>query len=375
MAGTACCGFPISSSTWATLRAILRTVRRNPGAERRTRRGKDNYAHVGTLSNLKEDGKYIGSPDAGQDWHTDMSYRDVMGFVNVLYGIRIPRRNGVPLGGTEFSNMHMAYEALPADIKTRLADATATHNFEKFWEHMRRDKASDAPADDRGTAPPPSAGGASAVPHASDHRPEGAVLQSRLHHADQRTRRSARATRCWNTCSHFQLEPRFRHTHTWTENDLLVWDHLGTIHRAIADYGPDEIRLMRRCQVMATKVFDPEFLRPVRELATRRLHSCAGSDSTTEGRTAYGSLNGDTVSEISGEPWGAHAATGKTHKLADVKLEVPVIPRTFYAAGINYAAHIREMAEKRGVQPVFPGEGRHRLPRQQRADRAMARTW
>src|SRR5438874_9240150 len=75
---------------------------------------KENYADVGTLSNLKEGGSYVGLPDAGQDWHTDMSYRDVMGFVNVLYGIRIPRRNGVPLGGTEFSNMHMAYEALPA---------------------------------------------------------------------------------------------------------------------------------------------------------------------------------------------------------------------------------------------------------------------
>ena len=106
---------------------------------------KDNYAHVGTLSNLKQDGKYVGLPDAGQDWHTDMSYRDVMGFVNVLYGIRIPRRNGVPLGGTEFSNMHAVYEALPADIRTRLADATATHNFEKFWEHMRRNKASERP--------------------------------------------------------------------------------------------------------------------------------------------------------------------------------------------------------------------------------------
>jgi taurine dioxygenase len=92
----------------------------------------ENYAHVGTLSNLKEGGKYIGSPDAGQDWHTDMSYRDVMGFVNVLYGIRIPRRNGVPLGGTEFSNMHAAYDALPAELQTRLADATATHDFEKF---------------------------------------------------------------------------------------------------------------------------------------------------------------------------------------------------------------------------------------------------
>ncbi len=33
---------------------------------------------------------------------------------------------------------------------------------------------------------------------------------------------------------------------------------------------------------------------------------------------------------------------------------MPVIPRTFYAAGINYAAHIREMAVKRGETPKFP---------------------
>jgi taurine dioxygenase len=46
-----------------------------------------------------------------------------------------------------------------------------------------------------------------------------------------------------------------------------VWDHLGTIHRAIADYAADEIRLMRRCQVMATRVFDPDFLRAAQEIA------------------------------------------------------------------------------------------------------------
>ena len=100
---------------------------------------------VGFLSNVMEDGRYIGLPDAGQDWHTDMSYRDVMGFVNVLYGVTIPRRNGTVLGGTEFSNMHAAYEGLPDDVKTRLRDATAVHDFEKFWEHMRRDKASTRP--------------------------------------------------------------------------------------------------------------------------------------------------------------------------------------------------------------------------------------
>ena len=75
--------------------------------------------------------------------------------------------------------------------------------------------------------------------------------------------------------------------------------------------------------------------------------------STTAG-TSYGSLNGDTVTEVSGEPWSGPTPTGATFHLSDVTLEVPVIPKTFYCAGINYATHIREMAEKRGVKPVFP---------------------
>ena len=75
---------------------------------------------------------------------------------------------------------------------------------------------------------------------------------------------------------------------------------------------------------------------------------------TANDKTAYGSVAGDTVTEIAGEPWGDATPTGATHKLAAVKIEIPVIPRTFYAAGINYAAHIREMAHKRGVEPVFP---------------------
>src|SRR5512137_2837778 len=64
------------------------------------------------LSNIIENGKPIGLADAGQDWHTDMSYNELIGFTNVLYGIKIPRRNGKPLGNTVFANMHAAYEDL-----------------------------------------------------------------------------------------------------------------------------------------------------------------------------------------------------------------------------------------------------------------------
>ena len=58
-----------------------------------------------------------------------------------------------------------------------------------------------------------------------------------------------------------QLQPRFRYVHRWTEGDVLFWDDIGTLHNAHADYGPDEYRLMKRCQVMATKILDPEFVR------------------------------------------------------------------------------------------------------------------
>lgn len=59
-----------------------------------------------------------------------------------------------------------------------------------------------------------------------------------------------------------QLKQEDRYTHRWSVNDLLIWDNIGTIHRAISDYRPDETRLIRRCQVMADRLFDPSFLPP-----------------------------------------------------------------------------------------------------------------
>jgi len=236
------------------------------GASGKPMAGEREVPEVGILSNIKENGAYIGAADAGQDWHTDMSYRETIGFVNVLYGIRIPRRHGVPLGGTEFANTQAAYEALPHEIKIKLDGLTATHDFEKFWEHMRRDKASGRPAmtDEQRKRRPPVV-----HPVFLTHPITGKkVLYCNEGYAVRINELpAAESDAMLDYLFRHQLEMRFRYKHDWNENDLLIWDHLGTIHRAIADYAPDEIRLMRRCQVMATKVFDPDFLRPALEAA------------------------------------------------------------------------------------------------------------
>ena len=72
---------------------------------------------INILSNIQENGQNIGAMDAGVIWHTDMVHNDTPGFANVLYALKVPRRDGRVLGGTEFFDLQTAYEDLPTDVK------------------------------------------------------------------------------------------------------------------------------------------------------------------------------------------------------------------------------------------------------------------
>ena len=71
-------------------------------------------------------------------------------------------------------------------------------------------------------------------------------------------------------------------------------------------------------------------------------------------KTAYGIIEGDTVVEVAGSPFDDYTRTSSTLPLASVKLLVPVIPPTFYAAGINYPEHVSWAAQMRGQEPNLP---------------------
>lgn len=206
------------------------------------------------LSNIKEDGKPIGLSDAGQDWHTDMSYSKTIAFSNVLYGIKIPVRDGKSLGNTEFCNMHAAYEDLPEALKYELADMTITHDFNKFWEMMRREKGSTRPPlteEQRKRKPPV------AHPVFLTHPITGKkVLYANPGYSMRINELSEeRSAEVLDFLFKHQLQEKYRYRHSWTEGDVLMWDNMGTIHNAVADYRPDEPRYIKRCQVMADKYF------------------------------------------------------------------------------------------------------------------------
>ena len=209
---------------------------------------------VMTLSNMVENGKPIGLADAGQDWHTDMSYNRMIAFTNILYGLKIPTRDGVSLGNTEFCNMHAAYDELPADLKQRLDGLTALHDFEKFWEKMRRDKGSARPplTDAQRSAKPPVS-----QPLFLTHPITGRqVLYCNPGYAIRINQLApAQSDEMLAFLFEHQTQERFRYKFNWVPRTVLMWDNMGTIHNAVADYKPDEHRLIKRCQVAATRFF------------------------------------------------------------------------------------------------------------------------
>lgn len=73
-----------------------------------------------------------------------------------------------------------------------------------------------------------------------------------------------------------------------------------------------------------------------------------------DGRESYGILEGDDVVEVRGDPFAGYERLAARRKLSAVRLLVPVIPRTFYAAGLNYADHVIAVANKRGEVPKLP---------------------
>ena len=210
------------------------------------------FPEVMVLSNTTADGKPIGLADAGQGWHTDMSYSKEIALANVLYAIKVPARDGRPLGDTQFRNMRAAYEDLPDEIKRRLEGRTATHDFAKFWDMMRGRPGSHRAAltaEQRAKKPPVS------QPIFRTHPITGrTVLYCNPGYATRIDGMpEAESAELLEYLFKHQQQEKYFYAHAWAEGDVLMWDNIGTVHNAVADYLPDEPRYMRRVQVMATK--------------------------------------------------------------------------------------------------------------------------
>ncbi|HWG04450.1 MAG TPA: TauD/TfdA family dioxygenase [Beijerinckiaceae bacterium] len=214
---------------------------------------------ISVLSNIVEDGRNIGAVDAGMIWHKDMTYQKDMGWATMLYAIEIPRRDGRSLGATRFANAMAAYDDLPDERKAKLKNAIGIHNSVMYNAKTREAGSKRAAySEEKIKKKEP-------LPHPMvfTHPISGrTVLYCDPGHVERIDGLDdGEGAEMLQFLTEHQLQPQYQYAHEWTEGDVLMWDNISTLHCATLDYGPNEHRLMKRCQVVTPQGFDPRLVR------------------------------------------------------------------------------------------------------------------
>ena len=198
--------------------------------------GADFHPAIMLVSNIRENGKPIGSLPDGEMWfHHDMCYVAEPYRGTMLYAIDIPSHGG----NTLFANMYAAYDRLPPATKKRIAGARAL----QIYNYSVTEK---VPLDaDLGDYPH------YVQPVAITHPRTGrkALYVNPLI--------TARIEGLPEDESDGLLEEMFGFTgdrgviyeHVWREGDLVMWDNWCSCH-ARTDFPETERRLLRRCTIM-----------------------------------------------------------------------------------------------------------------------------
>jgi taurine dioxygenase len=86
------------------------------------------------VSNIKEEGKPVGLGDAGQLWHSDLSYKERPSLGSMLHAQELPEEGG----DTLFANMHLAWDTLPAGLKRIVEGRKAEHSYLANYAELQR---------------------------------------------------------------------------------------------------------------------------------------------------------------------------------------------------------------------------------------------
>ncbi|SDR35866.1 taurine dioxygenase [Paraburkholderia fungorum] len=86
------------------------------------------------VSNVVENGKPIGLGDAGHFWHSDLSYKEKPSLGSLLHAQELPAEGG----DTLFANMHLAWDTLPAHLRSAVEGRSAEHWYLAKYEELQK---------------------------------------------------------------------------------------------------------------------------------------------------------------------------------------------------------------------------------------------
>jgi taurine dioxygenase len=195
------------------------------------------------LSNEVVDGKLVGNPDAGSDWHSDLAYTDRPCAYTILQSVRLPKEGG----DTAWTNLIKAYETLPERLKKRIEGLVGVHNFSRI-KNKRMPKLERLSADYYAKYSPPDACHPLVRTHPfSGHKALYLSARSCIGIKDMD---DAEAQPLLDELFAHIDNPAFVYRHKWRQGDLVMWDNRSGNHIFLGGVKAPEIRHMHRTTVM-----------------------------------------------------------------------------------------------------------------------------
>lgn len=212
---------------------------------------KDGHPEILVLSNARADGRLIGVPDAGDAWHSDLSFKPETALFTVLQSVELPGTGG----DTEFADCRAAYDALDAEMKQRIEGLRAVHSINKLRNPRveisgKRENAAEFYARQDAERPD------SLHPIVRTHPETGrkSLFVSPRFTIAVDGIDDAEGQALLDELFAHQLAPEFRYRHRWRKGDLVMWDNRAVNHRACGGHD-DDIRLMYRTTVLGDAPF------------------------------------------------------------------------------------------------------------------------
>ena len=200
------------------------------------------HPEVLVVSNIVENGKPIGLGDAGHFWHSDLSYKEKPSLGSLLHAQELPRVGG----DTLFANMHLAWDELPAHLRSAVEGRRAEHTYlARYAELQKRSPwrpnlSAEQIAEVKPVVHPivrthPETGRKALF--VSEH------FTTRIVDLPEDESRALLA----ELFAH-SVQPQFIYRHRWREHDLVFWDNRSLMHLA-AGTPDDERRRLNRTTI------------------------------------------------------------------------------------------------------------------------------
>jgi taurine dioxygenase len=212
---------------------------------------KPGYPEILVVSNVIENGRNIGLPDAGQYWHSDLSYVANPSRCSLLYALEVPVKNGQVLGETLFASAAHACDSLPDTLRARVEGRCAIH---RYGDRYKKQQAAGTRAaiSDQQLAKVPDV----SHPVIRAHPMTGRLVlfvNEGFTAGVEGLPKDESDSLLQELFAHI-VRPEALYTHQWRQGDLLMWDNCLTQHRAIRNYELPLRRLMHRTTVAGARV-------------------------------------------------------------------------------------------------------------------------